>query len=326
MIDMRPISLCSVHYKIVSRILCDRLKPILPLIVSDTQGAFVPGRLISDNITIAHEMVHALHAKESVAKNCMAIKTDMSKAYDRVEWWFMEALFENLGFDRVWIRWVMTCISTVSYSVLLNGQSHGFIKPERGNRQGDPLSPLLFILCSEALVHSLNHSEANGRLKGIALSTEGPSVHHLLFADDSLLLCRASKEDCDEVMRILKLYGDASGQVINRYKSSIIFGSKVLGDTKEILKEALGIDKEGEEGTYLGLQESLKGSKRKILSFIKEKLQGRLQGWFAKSLSQGGKEILLKFIALALPVYAMSVFKLPKDLCEKITSAMIEFW
>lgn len=122
----------------------------------------------------------------------------------------------------------------------------------------------------------------------------------------------------------MKLYGDASGKVINRFKSSIIFGSKVLRDTKEVIKEAL--DKEGGEGTYLGLPESLKGSKRKILSFIREKLQGRLKGWFTKSLSQGGKEILLKSTAMALPVYAMSIFKLPKDLCEKITSAMIELW
>lgn len=160
--DMRPISLCPVQYKIISKILCDRLKPLLPSIISDTQGAFVSGRLISDNIIIAHEMVYGLQTNDKVAENFMAIKTDMSKAYDHVEWCFLETLLENLGFDRVWIRWVMACVSTVSFSVLLNGRSHGFIKLERGIRQGNPLSPFLFILCAEALISCLNQAEVSG--------------------------------------------------------------------------------------------------------------------------------------------------------------------
>lgn len=324
--EMRPISLCSVQYKIISNILCNRLKAILPEIVSETQGAFVSGRQISDNIIIAHEMVHGLRTVDKVAEGWMAVKTDISKAYDRVEWNFVEVLLEKMGFDHVWIRWVMACICSVSFSVLLNGNSHEFIKPERGLRQGDPLSPFLFILCAEALVSCLNSSEEAGRLHGIKLNDSCPSIHHLLFADDSLLLCKANAEEATEIMSCLKLYGEASGQVVNRLKSSVMFGTKVPDPLKTEVKEILGIDQEGGEGSYLGLPECFSGSKVKLLSFIKEKLQGRLKGWFAKSLSHGGKEILLKSVGLALPVYAMSCYKLPKEVCAKLTSAMIEFW
>lgn len=324
--DMRPIALCSVQYKIISKLLSDRLKVILPSLISDTQGAFVSGKLITDNIIVAHELVHGLRTNPSLSSQFMAIKTDMSKAFDRVEWSFLETLLERFGFDRVWVRWVMTCVNSVSYTVLLNGRVHGFICLERGIRQGDPISPSLFILCAEALVNVLNQSELSGRLHGIQLDAQGPSVHHLLFVDDNLLMCKADILESAEISRCLSLYGDASGQQINKLKSSIIFGDRVDPDVKEEVKRVLEIDKEGGEGTYLGLPEVFKGSNINILNFIREKLQHRLHGWFAKSLSQGGKEILLKSIGLALLVYEMSVFKLPKDLCGKFTSAMREFW
>lgn len=190
----------------------------------------------------------------------------------------------------------------------------------------DPLSPFIFILCAEALVNCLQSSEEAGRLHGIKLSDSGPSVHHMLYADDSLLMCKANTEEATELMDCIRQYGEAFGQHVNHLKSSVIFCSLVPEATKAELKEILDIETEGGEGSYLGLPECFNGSNRKLLSYIREKLHGRLQGWFAKSLSQGGKDILLKYVGMALPVFAMSCFKLPKDLCDKLTSAMIEFW
>lgn len=139
-------------------------------------------------------------------------------------------------------------------------------------------------------------------------------------------MCKASKGESLVIIDCLRRYGEASGQVINKLKSSVIFGAKVSEQDRAEIKRILEIGKEGGDGTYLGLPECFQGSKVELLNFIREKLHGRLNGWYAKALSQGGKEILLKSIALALPVYAMSVFKLPKDLCDRLTSAMIEYW
>ncbi|XP_010480531.1 PREDICTED: uncharacterized protein LOC104759285 [Camelina sativa] len=280
MMNMRPISLCSVLYKIVSNILCSRLKCCLPKLVSETQGAFVSGRLISDNILIAHEIVHALRTNGKFNEEFIAVKTDMSKAYDRVEWDFLETLFTRMGFDAKWIQWVMTCVRLVSYSVLINGSAHGFIVPNRGIRQGDPLSPFLFILCAEALIHVLEQKQMQGWLTGLFIS-------------------KADQNECE----VLLHYGRASGQRINFSKSAITFGSKATKQRKIMVKTKLGILTEGGTGSYLGLPECFSGFKQALLAFIGDKLKKRLHGWYAKSLSMGRREILLKSVAIALPVY-----------------------
>ena len=275
---------------------------------------------------IAHEVVHSLHSHPEISKSFMLLKTDLSKAYDRLEWPFLEGILQVMGFAPLWISWIMGCVTSVTFSVLINGHSYGFIKSVRGIRQGDPLSPFLFVICTEALIHLFNQAVLNGSITGIQYHLSSPAINHLLFANDSLFLCQASKTQCEEVLLCLHNYELMSGQQLNLKKLAITFGSKVTEDMKDWIKNRTDIQLEGGTGKYLGLPECLSGSKRQLLGFIMDILQSKLTGWYAKNFSQGGKEVLLQSVAMALPVYAMSCFKLPKTTIKKLTSAMMEYW
>ena len=221
--DFRPISLCNVLYKLVAKVLANRLKKILPTIISETQSAFVPGRLITDNILIAFETLHHMKHMKSNQQGYMALKLDMSKAYDRVEWVFLENIMLKLGFTASWVSIVMKCVRTVSYSVLINGEPRGFFHPSRGLRQGDPISPYLFLLCAEGLQALLEKVALSRSIQGLSISRGGPKLTHLFFADDSVLFCRASLRECHAIQEVLRIYERASGQQINQEKNHSIF-------------------------------------------------------------------------------------------------------
>ena len=211
MSHFRPISLCNVFYKIISKVLVNRMKTMLSVVISDCQSAFVPGRMIMDNIIIFFEMVHYLKNKRGGKVGQMAAKLDMSKAYDRVEWNYLRAILLKLGFHERWVSLIMMCVSTVSYFVMVNCEQKGFIKPGRGLRQGDPLSPYLFLICAEGLSALIRKAERDSLIHGISICQGGPRVSHLFFADDSIIFCNATTFDCQALLNLLFVYEDASG-------------------------------------------------------------------------------------------------------------------
>ncbi|KAM1949652.1 hypothetical protein ACFX15_009683 [Malus domestica] len=226
MSQLRPISLCNVGYKVIAKILSNRMKNVLPHLISANQSAFIAGRQIQDNILVVHEILHSLNQQHNGDKNCVAMKLDMAKACDRVKWSFLLEMMSVLGFPHEFCKRIEACITTVSYSVLLNGSATGFIQPKRGLRQGDPMSPFLFLICAEGLSAVLRKREEQGSLHWIKVTPDGTQISHLLFADDAVIFCKATEVEVRVILEVLQCYAAASGQIINKEKSSLYFGNQ----------------------------------------------------------------------------------------------------
>ncbi|XP_074315430.1 uncharacterized protein LOC141651628 [Silene latifolia] len=276
--DFRPISLCNVLYKLVSKVLANRLKLFLGQLVSENQSAFTPGRLISDNILVAFEMFHYMKNSRGGGGH-MALKLDMAKAYDRVEWGFLRRVLEVMGFDVRWVTNVMQCVQSVSYEVLINGSPSEAFVPERGLRQGDPISPYLFILCAEVLSSMLRRKVELGSLHGIRIAPQAPIVSHLFFADDSIIFAKANESQARVVLDVLNQYEAASGQLVSKEKTNVSFSKGTTARRKERVAAVLGVNVVNEHDKYLGLPTVIGHSKQLLSKVIRDKLNNKMQGW-----------------------------------------------
>ncbi|KAA3479865.1 reverse transcriptase [Gossypium australe] len=227
----RPISLCNVIYKIMAKAIANQFRGVLEKCIDKAQSAFVPGRLISNNVLVAYEILHTLKRKKLGEKGLMAVKLDMSKAYDRVEWTFLQEIMRKMGFEPSWIESIMKCISTISYSVVLNRQVGSIFYPTRELRQGDPLSPFLFLICGEGLSSLMRLTQREENFKGVKASRRGPQISHLLFEDDCILFGEATKRGAGLLKRILWEYRNCSGQ--QEILKSLRFSLVLIQETKK---------------------------------------------------------------------------------------------
>ena len=324
--DLRPIALCNALYKILSKVLANRLKCILPQVISENQAAFVPGRSINDNVLIAFELIHHMKKSFRGGEGDVALKIDISKAYDRVDCGYLRRRMLAMGLCSQWVSWMMLCVTIVSYDFCFNGAVIGPIIPSRRIRQGDPISPYLFLFCVEGLSLALTKAASEEVIHGIKVSSSAPPISHLLFADDSFLFFRANNQEAEGVKAILDEYARLSGQSINYQKSGIFFSTCVKQDKQAEISSILRVSNDLQNNMYLGLPSLLGRSKKRVFGFVKERLWKRLQGWKVKKISRAGKTILINNVATAIPSYCMASFLLPKDMCKEMEVMMNKYW
>jgi hypothetical protein len=277
-------------------------------------------------VLVAYECFHSIKNRRQGNNGTCAVKLDMHKAYDRVEWGFLRDMMAKLGFDERWVNMIMTCVTTVNYRVWFNSDETETFSPTRGLRQGDPLSPYLFLLCGEGLSSLLAYEEENGGIQGIRVCRSAPSVSHLFFADDSLILMKADASNATSLRNALDMYCASSGQLVSVAKSSIFFSPNTSAETREEVCEILDILVEALNDKYLGLPSLVGADRSDSFNYLIDRVWDLINGWNEKTLSTGAKEVLLKAVAQAIPAYAMSVFNIPKQVCKSICDAVARYW
>ncbi|RVW26085.1 LINE-1 reverse transcriptase-like [Vitis vinifera] len=220
--DFRPISLLGGLYKLLAKVLANRLKKVIGKVVSIAQNAFLMGRQILDASLIANEVIDSWQKRKEKGLIC---KLDIEKAYDNINWNFLMKVLQKMGFGTKWVGWMWSCVSSAKFSILVNGVPAGFFPSTRGLHQGDPLSPYLFVMGMEILDVLIRRAVEGGYLLGCNIrggSKTSLNISHLFFADDTIVFCEANKEQVSHLSWILFWLEAASGLRINPAKSEII--------------------------------------------------------------------------------------------------------
>ncbi|XP_035831848.1 uncharacterized protein LOC118480940 [Helianthus annuus] len=217
-VDFRPISLIGVINKVIPKVLVNRLKGVLGRLISEHQSAFLAGRNIMDGPLVLNEILSWLKKY----KRCgMFFKVNIRKAYDSVNWAFLDSIMIQMNFPSRWRAWVMATLRSAKASVLVNGSPTREFEYTHGLRQGDPLSPFLFVMAMEALSGIMKAAESTGLFKGIKVTNDGPYLSHLIYADDVMFVGEWSLSNINNLCRMLRCFYLVSGLKVNLAKCSI---------------------------------------------------------------------------------------------------------
>ncbi|KAG7551702.1 Ribonuclease H domain [Arabidopsis thaliana x Arabidopsis arenosa] len=322
--QFRPVSLCNVLFKIITKMMVIRLKSVISKLIGPAQASFIPGRLSIDNIVVVQEAVHSMRRKKG-RKGWMLLKLDLEKAYDRIRWDFLEETLLTAGLSVEWTNRIMACVTGPSMRILWNGEQTDAFKPARGLRQGDPLSPYLFVLCLERLCHMIEVEVGRKTWTPISISRGGPKLSHVCFADDLILFAEASVSQVRVIRRVLEKFCLASGQKVSLEKSKIFFSSNVSREMEGLITAESGIGSTRELGKYLGMPVLQKRINKETYGEVLERVSSRLAGWKSKTLSLAGRVTLTKAVLSAMPVHTMSAIMLPASTLESLDKVSRSF-
>ncbi|KAJ0546635.1 putative RNA-directed DNA polymerase [Helianthus annuus] len=319
--DYRPISLVGCINKVVSKVLANRLKLVIDNLVSEEQTAFIAGRSILDGPLILNELIPWMKQKK---KEGFIFKADMEKAYDSLNWRFLESIMEQMSFPLTFIKWIMATVNCARASVLVNGSPTQEFSCHRGLRQGDPLSPFLFIIAMEALTGVMKKACNLGIYEGVRLSNQGLVMSHFMYADDVIFLGNWSSNCVLNLTRILRCFYLASGLRVSLVKSSF-FGVNVGNDSVQEVAGLLGCRVGCFPFKHLGLQVGANMNLVKHWQPVVEVFKKRLALWKAKTLSFGGRLTLTMSVLNALPTYYFSLYKAPSGVIDQLERLRREF-
>jgi hypothetical protein len=280
------------------------------------------GRQILDSVLIANEV---LDSRLKVGLPGVLCKLDIEKAYDHVSWDFLIYLLRRCGFSGKWCNWIWFCISTVRFSILVNGSPQSFFASSTGLRQGDPLSPLLFVIVMETLSHLMDRATIGGYISGFAVgSGVDPLVaSHLLFVDDTLIFCNADQVQIAHLRAVFSWFEAVSGLKVNLAKSEMVPVGVV--PNLESLVELMGCNIRSLPMTYLGLPLGANFNSKTIWNTVIERMEKKLGGWKRLYLSKGGKLTLLRSTLSSIPTYFLSLFHLPAGVASRLEKIQRDF-
>ncbi|GJW91017.1 putative RNA-directed DNA polymerase, partial [Tanacetum coccineum] len=320
--DYRPISCCNVIYKCISKILTNRIIEGIKEVVSDNQSAFVPGRRISDNILLTQELMYAYH--RDIGPPRCAFKINIQKAYDTVDWHFMDVILKRFGFPPLINKWIMACVSSTSFLIGVNGDIHGFFKGKRGLRKGDPLSPFLFTLVMEVLTLVLRRRVRDSDSFRFHKHCEELQLINVCFADDLFIFARGDVNSARVIRDSLEEFTRVSGLVPSLPKSTTFF-CNVANHVKPSILHTMPFSEGKLSVIYLGVPLIPTRLFNRDCMFLVEKARNRIVDWKNKSLSFAGRLQLCSSVISSMHVYWASVLMIPTGILLDIEQLMRGF-
>lgn len=319
--DFRLIACCNTIYKVITKILANRIAAVLNDLISPSQNAFVKGRRIRDNILTAQELFAGFHLEPYLPK--CAVKVDFHKAYDTVDWDFLELALCAFGFPEWIISLIMICVRTPKYSISINGDLHGFFPAGRGLRQGDPMSPYLFTLVMEIFSGILLSCTASNDFKYF-WRCKSVQLTHLFFTDDVFLFCQADWASVTLLKKGLDIFSSWSGLYPNKNKSEIFISG---GDSslRNMMLQAFGFQEGKLSVCYLGVPIITTRLGKADCVALTDRITARVQSWAQRFLSFAGRLQLIRSVLFSIQTYWTSIFNLPSSVIDNIERILRQF-